>query len=416
MYSDPNAKNSPIAPGQSVAVFTSENEPHHVELDIAPQWPRVTTAVRRDMRQMTPIVFNECFGWLHCNGAGTGSDVAVLICTGLNRDALDAHYPLRLLADEIAAAGYVALRFDYPGTGDSCDVEDPGKDTEGHWAAWQKSVDGAVDWLRGTLGSRRLVFCGLRFGALLATLAAGRQSDAVGLLLLAPVLRGQSYMRRMAIEAQLQNNAVAAVVTPSDCRGLYLSPRSTAAISQVDLRQVELPNGLEVGIFPQSESNLVAACEKAWAERGAHVKSGSFAGLEPLLDHNFQGEGQPPDFSSVLEWLVQSIPARPVPLHGMVQPTSGLALDHWVEEPLHFGNGGSLFGVFCRPRGTLVSDAVLITNAGVDPHYGFGRFSVELSRRACGHRYCVVALRFCRPRRQPGSSRQGAGCQRNIRE
>jgi pimeloyl-ACP methyl ester carboxylesterase len=390
--SNPNAKSPPAVAGQPFTPFTSENEPRQVEIGLASQLHRGTTAVSRDMRQMTPIVFNKCFGWLHHSGGNLGSDVAVLMCSGLNLDALDAHYSLRLLADEMAAAGYLALRFDYPGTGDSYDVADPDEDPEGHWAAWQESVDEAADWLRSTLGVRRFVFCGVRFGALLATLAAGRQSDAVGLLLLAPVFRGHSYMRQMLIEAQLQNDAVAAVGAPLDFQGLYLSPRSISAISQVDLRQVELSAGLEVGIFPQSASKLVTECEEAWVKRGAHVKCGSFDGMQPMLDHNIQGEGQPSNFSGVLEWLVRSIRAQPIQLQASLQATSSLAIGHWVETPLRFGEDGSLFGVFCRPCGAVGTSAVLITNSGVNPHYGFARLSVELARRlaAAG----VASLRF----------------------
>ena len=377
---------------QPLSALTPVNNPQHVELALASRSPFASTAASRDMRQMTPIAFNKCFGWLHCDGANSGSDVAVLICTGLGLDALDAHYPLRLLADEIAAAGYLALRFDYPGTGDAYDVADTVENPEGHWVAWQKSVDGAVDWLRNTLGIHRLVFCGLRFGALLATLAAERQPDAVGLLLLAPVLRGQSYMRQMSIEAQLQRNVVAAVGAPLDFQGLYLSPGSIAAISQVDLRGAELPSGLEVGIFPQSASGLVIACEQAWAERGAQVQRGAFEGMEPILDHNIQGEGQRPDFSAVLRWLARSIPARPIPLPELAKATSYLAADHWVETPLRFGDGGHLFGIFCRPCGAVVNRAVLITNSGVNPHYGFARFGVELARRLAA--VGVASLRF----------------------
>ncbi len=339
------------------------------------------------VKRMTPIVFNKCFGWLHHNGESSGSTVAVVICPGLNRDALDAHYPLRLLADEIAADGYLALRFDYPGTGDSADVAD-----EGHWAAWQKCVDDAADWLRDTLGIRRLVYCGLRFGALLATLAAEGHSDAAGLLLLAPVLRGHSYMRQMAIEVQLQSNVVIVDDGPLEFQELYLSPESIAAISRVDLRQAKLPQGLAVGLFPQSASALVTTCEQAWAKRGAHVTCGRFDGMEPMLHHNIQGEGCPSDFSSVIDWLKRFVSTQPHARPPIAVAPGYLAAGPWIETPLHFGVDGRLFGILCRPRSALGKDAVLITNMGVDPHYGFARFSVELARRMAAEG--VASLRF----------------------
>jgi pimeloyl-ACP methyl ester carboxylesterase len=338
-------------------------------------------------RQMTPIVFNTCFGWLHHNGETPGSSLAVVICPGLNRDALDAHYPLRLLADEIAAAGYLALRFDYPGTGDSADVAD-----EGHWAAWLKSVDDAADWLRRSFGIRRLVFCGLRFGALLATLAAEDHADAVGLLLLAPVLRGHSYMRQMTIEAQLQSNVAVTADGALEFQELYLSPQSIAAISRVDLRQVKLPPGLAVGLYPQSDSTLVTACEQAWAKHGACVTLGRFDGMEPMLHHNIQGEGHPSDFFNVIDWLKRCVPLQPRACPAIVLEPGSLAVEPWIETPLHFGLDGRLFGILCRPRHPLGKDVVLITNTGVDPHYGFARLSVDLARRLAAEG--VASLRF----------------------
>ena len=392
MYSDQNTKSPPIISGRPFTAFASETEPQAIDPGVAPGSLRATTTISREARQMIPVVFNKCFGWLHRNGETTGSDVAVVICPGLNRDALDAHYPLRVLADEIAAAGYLALRFSYPGTGDSDDVTDTGEGEAAHWAAWQQSVDDAADWLHRNLGIRRLVFCGLRFGALLATLAAERHPDAVGLLLLAPVLRGHSYMRQMAIEAQLQSNVVAAAGDPLHFDELSLDPGSIAAIGKVDLRQAMLPTGLAVGLFPQSDSSLITACEQAWAKRGARVTSGSFDGIEPMLHHNIQGEGQASDFSGVLDWLEQSVPARAIPLPGVVEAEADLAGGDWIETPLRFVADRQLVGIFCRPRGAVAKDAVLITNTGVDPHYGFGRFSVDLARRlaAAG----VASLRF----------------------
>jgi pimeloyl-ACP methyl ester carboxylesterase len=392
MYSDQNTKNPPIITGPPFTALTSETEPQPIEPGLAPASLRGTMTISRDAREMTPVVFGTCFGWLHRNRERSGSDTAVVICAGLNRDALDAHYPLRVLADEIAAAGYLALRFSYPGTGDSEDVADTGAAEAAHWAAWQHSVDGAADWLRRTLGIRRLVFCGLRFGALLATLAAERHPDAVGLALLAPVLRGHSYMRQMAIEAQLQNDIVVAAGDPLHFDELSLDAGSIAAIGKVDLRQAMLPDGLAVGLFPQSGSTLVTACEQAWAKRGARVTSGSFDGMEPMLHHNIQGEGQASDFSALVDWLAQSVPARAIPLPRIAEANADLTGGDWIETPLRFGADRQLRGIFCGPREAVAKDAVLITNTGVDPHYGFGRFSVALARRLAGAG--VASLRF----------------------
>jgi pimeloyl-ACP methyl ester carboxylesterase len=332
-------------------------------------------------RVMTPVAFNNCFGWLHSSKESVASDVAVLLCPGLNRDALDAHYPLRLLADEFAAVGYPTMRFDYPGTGDSCDLADVDGEPAEYWAAWQQSVAAAADWLRDSTGARRLVFCGLRFGAILATSVAEQRDDAVGLILLAPVLRGRSYMRQLSIEAQLQSGAAGSPSDDLNFQELRFSAETVDAISQVDLRQARLPSGCEVAIFSQSESCLLSDCAQAWTRGGAKVACASFDRLEPMLHHNIQGEGRPSDFSAIIDWTMRAVPAAKISCPEISLPSAMLSQPGWAEEPLRFGEGDRLFGMLCRPDSRAGEMAVIITNTGVDPHYGFARFGAELARR-----------------------------------
>ena len=77
------------------------------------------------------------------------------------------------MGDELAAAGYWALRFDYPGTGDSLDTEVAR--AGGHWNAFAGSIDRACTWLREKSGARKIVLVGLRAGAMLAALTAARR-------------------------------------------------------------------------------------------------------------------------------------------------------------------------------------------------------------------------------------------------
>ncbi len=366
-----------------------------------------------------PVILNDCFGWLHAGPHRRGAGIAVLLLPGLNRDALDAHQPLRVLADAFAGAGYPTLRFDYPGTGDSCDVTGPEGGEHGpaehcvseHWAVWQQSVQDAASWLRRATGARQLVICGLRLGAMLATLAAARRDDVAALVLLAPVLRGQSYMRQLQMEARLQRNAdPAASPMPSHRQGpaegkpeglefheLQLSAATVARIARVDLRRVVLARGQPVAIFAQSASSLLADCVQVWTGQGVAVASAGFDGLEPLLRHNQETEGSPADFSAILDWVRRAAPVQPASLPrittGMPPGASALlAGPGWRETPLLFGPDERLFGMLCRPDNGHTDRAVVICNTGRDPHYGFARFGVGFARGLA--RAGIAALRI----------------------
>jgi pimeloyl-ACP methyl ester carboxylesterase len=326
---------------------------------------------------MTPVTFDGCFGWLHTPQGRAGSDVAVLICTGLLQDAILAYGSLRVLADELAAAGYATLRFDYPGTGDSCDEA---ADRDGHWTAWQRSVDDAAGWLRATTGANRLVLCGLRLGTTLATLAAARRDDVAGLLLFEPVMSGRNYVRQLLLEAEMLSGE-----RPDKDADLYLrefrfSPATLEQISAIDLRKVMLKSGIQVAIGAKVESKTIDDGAEAWRKAGAAVIRLGWNGLEPLVRHKVIEEDVLADFTTVLRWIKGAVPVHP--------SASTIATDEAIlqspgriETPLRFGPERRLFGVLCRPDGVLPTAVVLIGNAGHDPHYASARHAVTLSRK-----------------------------------
>jgi pimeloyl-ACP methyl ester carboxylesterase len=339
---------------------------------------------------LKPVIFNGCFGWLHTNREDVGSDVAVLMCHGLHRDALDAYHSFRLLADEFAAAGYPAMRFDYPGTGDSCDAGDAE-----HWAAWQQSVHAAADWLCRHTGAQRLIFFGLRFGATLATVAAESRSDVAGLILLEPVVRGRSYMQQLLIQAELLSGSRPKTGEDLSLYELHLTAETVSLIRRVDLQQAKLGVGHHVMILSRSMPAPLTNCVRAWSDRDAEVVCTDVHGLEPMLDFNLRYEGAPADFSQVIEWVRRSVPARPIPRPSVSFPEHiNLRLAGCTESPLRFGPEERLFGVLCRPDRPAGDRAVIICNTGRDPHHGFARFGVEFARRLAAEGIASVRIDF----------------------
>jgi hypothetical protein len=152
---------------------------------------------------MTPfrwkVGHREYVGLLHeaavAQGRASARPHAVLICNAFGQEALRSYRMLRLLADRLARAGHVVLRFDYYGTGDSgggCD----------EFGLPQARDDIAAADLRLKAHAPGLPVCwiGLRAGANLAMDAAGSPGAATpnSLVLWDPIVDGEEYLQELA--------------------------------------------------------------------------------------------------------------------------------------------------------------------------------------------------------------------------
>jgi pimeloyl-ACP methyl ester carboxylesterase len=325
---------------------------------------------------VTPIAFNDCFGWIHQPKEGVMGDTGVILCSGLSQEASSAHRPFRQLADSLARAGYPAIRFDYPGTGDSCDEAG----TEA-WDAWLKSIHAAADWIRARTGVERVVLIGLRIGAMLAALVAQQRKDVAGLVLLEPVLRGRSFVSQLRVEASLRG-APNAPQEGIELGELVLSPVSMALIRAVDLLDLRLPAGCKVAIHARRQTEALTERAAAWRMAGHDVSCQSFSKLEAFLRPSHLADEADADVSDILAWLARSIaPSDRRPATDLAIDEPALRSEDWIETPLRFGTDRRLFGMLCRPAGLQTDLAIVIGNSAGNPHYGFARFSVEFARR-----------------------------------
>jgi len=198
---------------------------------------------------------------------------------------------------------------------------------------------------------------------------------------LAPVLRGRSYIRQLAVEAKLHNKGTQA----GGGLALYelrLSRETVGLINEVDLRNVTLSPGCQVIVYAQNPSPILSECTQAWDRRGVQVNCANFAGLEPMLRPAYMNHETQANVARIVEWLCQSVPGASARARALMPDPAKLRPTGCIETPLQFGTDSSLFGMLCRPLGRTEADlAVVIGNSSGDPHPGFARVTVDLSRR-----------------------------------
>jgi alpha-beta hydrolase superfamily lysophospholipase len=335
---------------------------------------------------MQPITFEGRLGWLHMS-PGLSSGTGVVLVSAIGREARCAHMPMRLLADQFAAAGFPTIRYDHLGAGDSLDLPDETADAVG---AWIGGVGLAADALRARAGVQRVVLGGLRLGA---TFAAINSGPVDGLLLLAPVLNGRSWIRRLRFAARLSktDGQPQGDADPLDTDGLWLSGATAASLAQIDLAKAPIPGA---PVFVAAQNQLVSAYAAALSKSGAKVRTIDFPGFNELYLE--PATNSPPDlvFESARAWLIETFggsisPANPVP--GAPSEEAVLRPPGAVERSVVFGTG--LRGVICEPdQAADHAPTVIFCNAGGDPRAGSGGFATRAARLLAMRG--VASLRF----------------------
>lgn len=162
----------------------------------------------------------------------------VVLCPPLARELQSAHYALRRLADRLAAAGMIAVRFDYDGTGDSAgDSAGDGAEPD-RIEAWLASIEAAVALARRR-GARSISLLGVRMGALLAELVARRLDGLEALALWDPCASGRSFVRQQRLLQRLEARDAAAGPAPNELLGFELDEGALEALSALQVPPAE---------------------------------------------------------------------------------------------------------------------------------------------------------------------------------
>lgn len=162
-----------------------------------------------------------------------------------------------LTAAQLAAQGYLTLRLDLRGCGDSA-----GRLADAHWDDWLDDLQAAAAWLSQQRADG-LWLWSLRAGALLAAAVQPRLPAACALLLWQPVLAGRQHLIQFL---RLRVAADAFAVPDAAARATTQSLMKTLASGQaVDVAGYVLPPGIAIPLAAAEFRPLVAA-EIVWLE------------------------------------------------------------------------------------------------------------------------------------------------------
>jgi alpha-beta hydrolase superfamily lysophospholipase len=331
----------------------------------------------------SPLYFGDAdrplFGWYHAPRAGVVFDTVAVICPSIGHEYVNAHRSVRHLADQLAAAGIPALRFDYCGTGDSA-----GHDQD-RLEPWLQSIQAALAAARETSDRDRLCLIGLRMGATMAA-SVTREVAVANLVLWGPAVRGRAFLRELrALELTTQHHR-ATTAPPRDIEagGFRATPELQRDISALDLERF-VPRARRVLIADRDDRPEAETLAAIWSAAGVAVDRRIAPGFAALVVPPHNTVVPTTAVADIAAWVAASASlAPPRPRLVMRRPPIDrrVALGDVEESVLRFGADDAIFGIVSEPvrKPVATVPAVVLSNAGSAHHVGPNGLYVRLAR------------------------------------
>jgi dienelactone hydrolase len=353
------------------------------------------------------------FGQLHAPDKGAERDTAVLMVPPFGWDDVCSYRSRRDWAEQLAGAGYVTLRMELPGTGDSGgSLED--SDLLG---AWIESVSNAARWLSLAPNTTRVAAIGIGMGGLLSCAALAAGAPIEELVLWAVPARGRALIREMRAFGRMERAKFAngreseQQVLPEGAvgaGGFVLNKETVDALEGLDLLELPAADGHpRRGLMLERDSIGV---DEGLRERletiGAEVRVASGMGYGAMMAE--PQEARPPRelFALVESWLNESSQTKMGASSGdngdvmRAEADSSAVRSSWIAEgarnaaELTVGGvriretpytieqpSGRLFGVLAKPVEHPSSGlGAVLLNAGAIRRIGPNRMWVQMAR------------------------------------
>lgn len=339
-----------------------------------------------------PLYLRGCpepvFGMLH-QPASDAARTGVLFCSPFGWEEICSYRARREWAVRLADAGYPAMRFDLPSTGDSAGApQDPDR-----LGAWCHAITAAAQQLREISACERVAAIGIGLGGLLLwrTICEGAPIEEA--ILWGVQARGRSLIRELRAFARLEDLGSEDDRDGADrleagalaAGGFVLSKETVAAIESIDITQLRPPELLRRvllldrdGMAPDERlhDHLQATALDFGVQPGpgfgamtakphlARAPLTVFATVDRWLQREPQNAGESMAAASTSACETEIEP-------GISESTL------WVQQPF-----GDLFGVLCAPTPAKQSGiCAVMLNAAAIRRVGPNRMWVEAARR-----------------------------------
>jgi len=331
------------------------------------------------------------FGWLYRPDKPASNGVGVVIVPPFGREDICAHRTLRHLAEDAAHAGFIALRFDLDGSGDSAGVDtDPDR-----IGAWIRSIGDACDLVRSN-GASQLIMAGIRLGATLAILAGQERSDIAAMVAFNAVISGKAYLRELRALQMAMN-----LVPPpfsfdesgQETNGFLLNSKACEKLKALDLTATA-PAAPKLWWLERDDMvDRHAAWLDAWKTSGCQIVQRRVRGYAKMMDAPHANRVAQEFIDACIECarsIAAGLNAAPKKRPRKLLASITLRIGETTIKEQAVTAGGCMFGILAEPSKRDSERALLILNAGAIRHIGSNRMSVPLARELAATGWCVL--------------------------
>src|SRR5665213_31090 len=308
----------------------------------------------------------------------------VLLSPPIGRESRLARRALRSLAIYLAIDGYVSLRFDHFGTGDSSgSMDDDGLDR-----AWVEGVHQGVELLR-SLGISSVSAVGMRMGAtILGAAALVNDMNLTSFAMWDPCESGRTYVRELRALGKLRRHVVTVGLgEPTTMLEYPLSDEVANRIGQFNLNEpAPRPSAERVLIVLRDDRTVSKEFRERWDSE--HVDWAMTYEQGAMLDTELPDSVQPAlAIAQIRAWLTApeaqqseySISRRS--LDAVITNESNAFP---VRERVVELGTQRMFGVVSEPLDVVRGPLIVMVNGINEDHVGPSRLWVQLSRRWAG--------------------------------
>ena len=332
--------------------------------------------------------------WQHTPQAEVIRDTVVVICPPFGSDYTHAYRSLRRMAEQLCAAGFVVIRFDYYGTGDSSGSP-LDKDCLQRWVA---NIGVLSDKLRDTFADFKQCWLGLRVGATLATLAA-ENHRVDSLILWEPVIRGRGYIRELEALSRLSYAEKDDAPDYLESAGFIISQQTADQIKDINLlKQNSVPPGCRVLHLVRDDAQLDEAFVQSLRQRDIEAEIISAPGYADMMVETHNTRVPQASIECVIRWLQGISESKQKPVETQIDGVDTIEIMQSgvrVEDTCcFFGESSSLFGVLTDPvHADRQPDAcVILSNSGSVHHVGPNAVYTVMGHRLAALNYYVFRI------------------------